>query len=91
MLRDFFNDLWLPANLDLLCRTGAHAVQMVSALLAHGPQHLRAIREQMVTWMAEHEYESVRQMQGSMSLQRSPDPGAFERANYMCVLQSWRS
>src|SRR5215468_7817658 len=70
--------------------TGAHAVQMVSALLTNGPQYLRTIRERVATWMEEHEYESVRQMQGSMSLQRSPDPAAFERANYMRVLQSWR-
>jgi len=71
--------------------TGAHAVQMVSALLTNGPQYLRTIRERVATWMEEHEYASVRQMQGSMSLQRSPDPAAFERANYMRVLQSWRS
>lgn len=68
---------------------GAHAVQMVSALLQQGPEHLRAVREQMVTWMAAHEYDSLAQMQGSMSLQRCPDPAAFERANYMRVLQSW--
>jgi dihydroorotate dehydrogenase (fumarate) len=68
---------------------GAHAVQMVSALLHEGPEHLRTVREQMVTWMDEHEYDSLAQMQGSMSLQRCPDPAAFERANYMRVLQSW--
>ena len=70
--------------------TGADAVQMVSALLAGGPRQLRTIREQMVGWMEEHEYESLRQMHGSMSLQRSPDPSAFERANYVRILQSWR-
>jgi len=70
--------------------TGAHAVQMVSALLEKGPDELRLVREQMATWLEEHEYESLRQMQGSMSLERCPEPGAFERANYMRVLQSWR-
>jgi len=45
----------------------------------------------MAQWMEEHEYQSVQQMRGSMSLERSPDPGAFERANYMRVLQSWRA
>jgi dihydroorotate dehydrogenase (fumarate) len=69
---------------------GAHAVQVVSALLMEGPQHLHTLREQMARWMEEHEYASLQQMQGSMSLQRCPDPAAFERANYMRVLQSWR-
>jgi dihydroorotate dehydrogenase (fumarate) len=71
--------------------TGAHAVQLVSALLQHGPERLIMIREEMVRWMEEHEYRSLRQMQGSMNLTRCPDPGALERANYVRVLQSWRS
>jgi dihydroorotate dehydrogenase (fumarate) len=70
---------------------GAHAVQLVSALLQHGPERLKTIREEMVRWMEEHEYHSLRQMQGSMNLTRCPDPAAFERANYVRVLQSWRS
>jgi len=70
--------------------TGAHAVQMVSALLQNGPAQLRRVRAQMVQWMEEHEYASLAQMQGSMSLLRCPDPAAFERANYMRVLQSWK-
>ena len=41
-------------------------------------------------WLEEHEYESLRQTQGSMSYARTADPRAFERANYMRVLQSWR-
>ena len=69
--------------------TGAHAVQMVSALLQHGPAYLTRMRTEMIRWMEEHEYSSLRQMQGSMNLQRCPDPVAFERANYMRVLQSW--
>ena len=69
---------------------GADAVQMVSALLRHGPEHLRTIGDEMASWMAEHEYASVAQMRGSMSLSNSPDPGAFERANYIRVLQGWR-
>ena len=69
---------------------GAHAVQMVSALLRHGPEHLRAVREATARWLEEHEYDSLRQMQGSMNLQRCPDPKAFARANYLHVLQSWR-
>jgi dihydroorotate dehydrogenase (fumarate) len=69
---------------------GAHAVQMVAALLQHGPQHLRAVREELARWLEDHEYASLRQAQGSMSLERCPDPEAFERGNYMRVLQTWR-
>ena len=71
--------------------TGAHGVQLVSALLQHGPERLKMIREEMVRWMEEHEYHSLRQMQGSMNLMRCSDPAALERANYVRVLQSWRS
>jgi len=69
---------------------GAHAVQMVSALLRRGPEHLSRVRDEMSQWMEEHGYESLKQMQGSMSLVRSGNPAALERANYMRVLQSWR-
>jgi len=70
---------------------GAHAVQMVSALLRGGPAYLRTVLDEMTTWMEEHEYTSLRQMRGSMSLARCPDPAAFERANYIRVLQGWRA
>jgi dihydroorotate dehydrogenase (fumarate) len=69
---------------------GAHAVQMVAALLQHGPQHLRVVREELARWLQDHEYASLRQAQGSMSLEHCPDPEAFERGNYMRVLQTWR-
>ena len=69
---------------------GATAVQLVSALIARGPAHLTKVQQQMERWMEEHEYESIEQMRGSMSLQRCPDPTAFSRANYMRMLQGWR-
>jgi dihydroorotate dehydrogenase (fumarate) len=69
---------------------GASGVQVVSRLLEDGPQQLQTILATMTRWMEEHEYESVAQMRGSMSLQKSPDPGAFERGNYMRVLKSWK-
>jgi dihydroorotate dehydrogenase (fumarate) len=68
---------------------GAHAVQMVSALLKHGPEYLRLVRDELARWMAEHGYESVDSMIGSLSLARCPDPAAYERANYVQILQSW--
>ena len=69
---------------------GAHAVQVVSALLRHGPEHHAVLRRELAEWLEEHEYDSLRQMQGSMSLTSCPDPAAYERANYMRMLQSWR-
>lgn len=69
---------------------GAKAVQIVSAILQHGPSAIRKILDGMDKWMQDNEYPAVRLMQGSMSMVRCPDPRAFERANYMRVLQSWR-
>ena len=70
---------------------GASAVQMVSSLLLHGPEHLNSVREEMIHWMEEHEYESLQQMLGSMSLEKCPNPLAFTRANYMRMLQGWKA
>jgi dihydroorotate dehydrogenase (fumarate) len=66
---------------------GADAVQMVSALLQRGPTYLQQVRDDMTRWLEEHEYESLAQMRGSMSLMRCPDPKAYERANYIRLLQ----
>jgi dihydroorotate dehydrogenase (fumarate) len=69
---------------------GAHAVQVVSALLQRGPAYLKTLREEVARWMEEHEYDSIAQMRGNMSLTSCPDPTVYERANYMLILQSWR-
>jgi dihydroorotate dehydrogenase (fumarate) len=69
---------------------GAKVTMMASELLQRGVGRIGEILAQMTTWMEEHEYESVQQLQGSMSQQNVPDPATFERANYMKVLQSWR-
>jgi dihydroorotate dehydrogenase (fumarate) len=69
---------------------GASAVQTVSAVIQHGPQHIRTLVDGMRAWLDEHEYESVQQARGSLSLQRSPNPAAFERAQYMRVLQTFQ-
>jgi dihydroorotate dehydrogenase (fumarate) len=69
---------------------GAKVTMMASALLRKGPGRITKILTRMGQWMAEHEYESVTQMQGSMSQQSVAEPAVFERANYMKFLQSWR-
>lgn len=69
---------------------GADAVQMVSALLIHGPERLAQARAGLAEWLEEHEYESLAQARGSMSLLKSPNPQAFTRANYMRILNGWK-
>jgi dihydroorotate dehydrogenase (fumarate) len=68
---------------------GARVAMMTSALLTHGIGHLNTVRADLLTWMEQHEYESIRQMQGSMSHRSVANPAAFERANYMKVLSSY--
>jgi len=69
---------------------GAHAVQLVSVLLKHGPRVLSTLLNGLRQWIGEHGYESVDQFRGALNLRRCPDPEAFERANYQRILQSWR-
>jgi len=68
---------------------GAKIAMMTSALLKRGISYLDTISTELLIWMGEHEYDSIRQMQGSMSRNAVPQPGAFERANYMKVLSSY--
>lgn len=70
--------------------TGAHAVQMVSILLKRGPDYLQTILHEFESWLEQHEYESISQLRGCMNLRKTPNPAAFERANYMRILQGWR-
>lgn len=68
---------------------GAKVAMMTSALLKNGIGHLASVLRSLEDWMEEHEYASVRQMQGSMSQRAVGDPSAFERANYIRVLSSY--
>lgn len=65
---------------------GAKATMLNSVLLKKGVSRIQRIEKEMRDWMEEHEYESVLQMQGSMSQQNTPDPSSFERAQYMKAL-----
>ncbi|MGM0738936.1 MAG: dihydroorotate dehydrogenase-like protein, partial [Bacteroidota bacterium] len=70
---------------------GADITQMASALLREGCDKLFTITEEMKIWMEQNEYESVEEMKGSMSSASVSDPISFERANYIRILQSYRS
>lgn len=68
---------------------GANVTLIVSALLRHGVHHLRDMEKEMLHWMEEHEYESIKQMQGSMSQINCPNESEFERVQYMKALQTF--
>ena len=68
---------------------GATVVMMASALLKYGAGRLTEVRDGMESWLADNDYESVTQARGSLSYGSVPDPGVFERANYMKTLTSY--
>lgn len=68
---------------------GANVTMLNSILLKKGISEIRNIEKTMVKWMEEHEYESVKQMQGSMSAQNVPHPTRFERAQYIKALSKF--
>jgi dihydroorotate dehydrogenase (fumarate) len=68
---------------------GAKVAMMASVLLRNGPGHARQLLHQIRGWMEEHEYESMRQLQGSMSQRHCANPTAFERANYLKALSTY--
>lgn len=68
---------------------GADVTHLCSALLEHGPGRITQIRTDLLEWMEQHEYESVSQMKGSISQQCAIDPSAYERANYVSVIDSY--
>jgi dihydroorotate dehydrogenase (fumarate) len=70
---------------------GANVVMLASELLVNGIERIGEILRLMQEWMQDRDYESVEQMRGSMSQQHVAEPSAFERANYMKVLQSWNA
>ena len=96
--------LYGRVNSDLAITTGVHTSQdvikglmagakvtmMASELLQNGVRRIGQVLNEVVTWLTEHEYESVTQMIGAMSQKHCAEPAAFERANYMKMLQSYR-
>jgi len=77
-----------PDDVIKLLLVGANVTMLCSTLLRNGINHVRSIEQGVRHWMETNEYESVAQLQGSMSQQRCPDPSAFERAQYMRAVKS---
>ena len=68
---------------------GADVVHLCSVLLQQGVGRLTEIRNELEQWLVEHEYQSIAQLKGSVSQQHAIDPSAYERANYVQVLDSY--
>lgn len=78
-----------PRDLVKAIMAGANVAMSTSALLERGSEYATELLTGLENWMVEYEYESVRQMCGAMSQKNVADPSAFERANYMRILNSW--
>ncbi len=70
---------------------GADVTHMCAALLHHGPAYLGEVLNGVEQWMDEKEHASVTQLKGSVSHAKATDPSAFERSNYIKVLNSFDS
>jgi dihydroorotate dehydrogenase (fumarate) len=80
-----------PADGIKAILAGAHAVQLVSAVLRHGPDFFATMRQGLVRWMEWQEVRTLNDMRGRVSLANAADAAAFERANYIRALQSWEA
>ena len=74
-----------------LILAGADVTMLASALLRYGPELISSLLDGLTGWLDERGYESVNQARGSLSQLSSPDPKAFERANYMRTLVEYSS
>lgn len=68
---------------------GADVAMITSAVLRHGPEHLRLVEAEVKAWLTDNDYESTTQLRSSATQHTSGDPSAFERANYFQILHSW--
>lgn len=66
---------------------GAHIVQIVSALMRHGPGYLQTLRAEVEAWMSANEWNSLEEMRGNMSFQRIPNPAVYERETFRQMFQ----
>lgn len=82
--------LHTPADVLKVVMAGADVAMLCSVLLRRGISHLAEIEKGLVQWMEEHEYDSITQMKGCLSQKNSPDPSAFERAQYMRLISTYQ-
>ena len=80
----------LPSDIIKALLAGADITHLCSVLLNNGPEHIAVLKQQILYWLEEHEYESVAQMKGSVSRSCAIDPAALEHCNYMNSIRSYR-
>jgi dihydroorotate dehydrogenase (fumarate) len=80
-----------PADGIKAILAGADAVQIVSAILRHGPSYFASMRDELARWMEALQFERLDQVRGTLSLMNTAAPGAFERAQYLRALADWSS
>ncbi len=68
---------------------GANVTMLVSVILSHGIEQLQKIEKDLIEWLETKEYESIYQLQGSMSQMNCPDPSIFERVQYLKAVQTY--
>ncbi len=78
-----------PEDLVKAVMAGANVALIASELIAHGVERVRALRDGLEDWLVRYEYESIQQMQGSMSQRSVINPAAFERGNYLKILSAY--
>ena len=70
---------------------GADVTMLCSALMRHGIPHIQRMEMEMAAWLEQHGYKSLDEIKGMMSRKNCPDPSAFERAQYVRGLSSYKS
>jgi dihydroorotate dehydrogenase (fumarate) len=70
---------------------GADITHLCSVLLKQGPEHIASLKQEILDWMEEHEYESVQQLKGSVSRSCAINPAALEHSNYLDVIKSYNA
>jgi dihydroorotate dehydrogenase (fumarate) len=83
--------IYQASDVIKMVMAGAEVTMLCSALMRHGITHIQRIEMDLVAWMEEHQHNSLRELKGVMSQQNSPDPSAFERAQYVRGLSSYTS
>jgi dihydroorotate dehydrogenase (fumarate) len=78
------------ADVLKMLMVGADVTMLCSILMKEGIDVIRQIETEMSDWLSEHDYQSVSQLQGSMSQKYVADPSAFERAHYMRAIMSYK-
>ena len=69
---------------------GSDVTMMASAILKNGISYISTVKKEIIDWMEKKEYESVKQLKGSMSQEHTADPAAYERAQYMKAITSYQ-